>query len=88
MTELQHPPLPRVHIIKKAIAIYLPLAYGEGKIPDVVEARVAPILASAVSVFRNLWQGHVQFVSCLDLRYSFCLKRKTFTGRPALLILT
>ena len=49
MTELQHPPLPRVHIIKKAIAIYLPLAYGEGKIPDVVEARVAPILASADS---------------------------------------
>ena len=27
------------------------------------------------------------FGSCLDLRYSFCLKRKTFTGRPALLIL-
>ncbi|MGC8540405.1 MAG: hypothetical protein ACP5QA_07215 [Phycisphaerae bacterium] len=49
MTEIKHPPLPQVHIVKKAIEIYLPLAYGSGKIPDVVESRIAPILASADS---------------------------------------
>ncbi len=46
MTEIQHPPLPHVQIIKQAIAIYLPLAYGEGKVPEVVRGRIAPILAS------------------------------------------
>ena len=49
MTELQHPPLPHAQIIKKAIDIYLPLAYGTGQIPDVVKARIAPILTSADS---------------------------------------
>ena len=51
MTELQHPTLPQVHILKKAIDIYLPLAYPAGHIPDVVQARIAPVTASADSDF-------------------------------------
>lgn len=51
MTELQHPTLPQVHILKKAIDIYLPLAYPAGHIPDVVQARIAPVAASADSDF-------------------------------------
>lgn len=47
MTDLQHPPLPLVSIVKKAMAIYLPLAYPSGRIPDVVKARMAPIMAAA-----------------------------------------
>ncbi len=56
MTDIEHPPLPQVYILKKAIEIYLPLAYGSGKIPDVVESRIAPILASADSeVIKPEW---------------------------------
>ncbi len=47
MTELQHPPLPPVHIIKKAIEIYIPLAYPSGKIPEVIRDRMAPVMAAA-----------------------------------------
>ncbi len=56
MTELQHPPLPQVHILKKAIDIYLPLAYPTGNIPEVVQARIAPVIASADSdVIKPEW---------------------------------
>jgi hypothetical protein len=47
MTELQHPPLPPVHIVKKAIEIYLPLAYPSGQIPEVTRGRMAPVMAAA-----------------------------------------
>ncbi|MGC8624015.1 MAG: hypothetical protein ACP5I8_03720 [Phycisphaerae bacterium] len=50
MTDLQHPTLPPVHIIKKAIEIYLPLAYPSGQIPEVVKSRMAPIMAAADTV--------------------------------------
>ncbi|MDA8377250.1 MAG: hypothetical protein M0Z50_09360 [Planctomycetia bacterium] len=47
MTELQHPPLPPAHIVKKAMEIYLTLAYPSGDFPAVIKTRMAPIMASA-----------------------------------------
>jgi hypothetical protein len=47
MSEEKHPCLPLAGQLKKAIGIYLRLAYPGGPAPDFVTARVKPVLAAA-----------------------------------------
>ncbi|HTV47374.1 MAG TPA: hypothetical protein VMG59_02915 [Phycisphaerae bacterium] len=46
MAEKQRLPLPKAGEIKKAVQIYLRLAYPDGPAPDFVLARISPILAA------------------------------------------